>query len=108
MKMDLMGIQCTHGSTVQARLSTANGNKRNGVLAYAGDVYCQEINCDGNGRRGLESTRGGYVAGYGAKVSRSKDDNVLAYGSVISLMKQSLNVQGVTVLKHTWWSNICR
>jgi hypothetical protein len=81
----LDGIQCTHGSTVQARLSTANGNKRNGVLAYAGDVYCQEINCDGNGRRGLEATRGGYVAAYGAKVSRSKDDNVLAYGSMISI-----------------------
>lgn len=79
------GIQSTHGSTVQARLSTTNGNRRNGVLAYAGDVYAQEINCDGNGRRGLEATRGGYIAGYGAKVSNSKDDNVLAYGSVISI-----------------------
>lgn len=88
------GIQSTHGSTVQARLSTTNGNRRNGVLAYAGDVYCQEINCDGNGRRGLEATRGGYIAGYGAKVSNSKDDNVLAYGSVISVNEAVIEQAG--------------
>nr|WNM55776.1 hypothetical protein CoNPh37_CDS0110 [Staphylococcus phage S-CoN_Ph37] len=64
------------------------------MLAYAGDVYCQEINCDGNGRRGLEATRGGYIAGYGAKVSRSKDDNVLAYGSVISINEAVIEQAG--------------
>ena len=88
------GIQSTHGSTVQARLSTTNGNRRNGVLAYAGDVYCQEINCDGNGRRGLEATRGGYIAGYGAKVSNSKDDNILAYGSMISVNEAEVTGAG--------------
>lgn len=95
------GIQSTHGSTVQARLSTTNGNKRNGVLAYAGDVYCQEINCDGNGRRGLEATRGGYIAGYGAKVSRSKDDNVLAYGSVISINEAVIEQAGRNGIEST-------
>lgn len=90
----LDGIQSTHGSVVQARLSYANNNKRNGILAYAGDVYAQEITCNGNKRRGLEATRGGYVASYGANISNSGDDNVLAYGSVVSINEATISSAG--------------
>ena len=95
------GLQSTHGSIIQARLSFANNNKRNGVLAYAGDVYAQEITCNGNTRRGLEATRGGYVASYGAKVSNSGDDNVLAYGSVISINEAVITSAGRNAIEAT-------
>lgn len=84
------GLHCTHGSVIQGRLGNFSDNKRNGMLAFSGDIYANGCTANNNNRN-IEATRGGCVTAYESTLNGAKDKGVLAYGTKVFISYSTIN-----------------
>lgn len=71
-------LHCTHGSTINAHQAVLTNAGRNGILAYAGDVFANEANVSNATKHGVEATRGGRVVINRGKANDCGERGVMA------------------------------